>query len=394
MRLVSDAGLRHSEAAELTWADVVRWPDGSGRITCTAPRPTPPAPAPWSTPRYARWPLWRPSDLRIPVANPTCVPRQLCVAQLSRRIAAAAAHAGLQGEYSGHSGRVGMAVRMATHGAPTARRHAPGPLALSRHGGSLHEGRRGRCRREMLVTEHLRHDCRKDQGMVKVINWNIGKTHRPLEELLAMDADVALLQEVHIGGWDWLRTAKDGVAVTSQEPWAPWEKGHYDRWPLVVKLSDRVDVEWFKQTVPTRWVTADEIAVSGIGTIAAARVIPVNGVEPFIAISMCARWLQPHPTVGNEGWIYPDASAHRIISDPLQRGSGVHRNLDWPHSATRAGFTLTHQRIGSSQTCRRSLVPTTPRRTGSWPLAISMWTMTSVRGRKFSRRVPTPFSTV
>ena len=151
--------------------------------------------------------------------------------------------------------------------------------------------------------------------MVKVINWNIGKTHRPLEELLAMDADVALLQEVHIGGWDWLRTAKDGVAVTSQEPWAPWEKGHYDRWPLVVKLSDRVDVEWFKQTVPTRWVTADEIAVSGIGTIAAARVIPVNGVEPCIAISMYARWLQPHPTVGNEGWICPDASAHRIVSD-------------------------------------------------------------------------------
>ena len=130
-----------------------------------------------------------------------------------------------------------------------------------------------------------------------------------------MDADVALLQEVHIGGWDWLNTAKDGVAVTSQEPWAPWEKGDYDRWPLVVKLSDRVDVEWFKQPVPTRWVTADEIAVSGIGTLAAARVIPVNGVEPFIAISMYARWLQPRPTVGNEGWIYPDASAHRISSD-------------------------------------------------------------------------------
>ena len=44
----------------------------------------------------------------------------LGAAQLSRRIAAAAAHAGLEGDYSGHSGRVGMAVRMATHGAPTA----------------------------------------------------------------------------------------------------------------------------------------------------------------------------------------------------------------------------------------------------------------------------------
>ena len=43
----------------------------------------------------------------------------LGAAQISRRIAAAAAHAGLEGTYSGHSGRVGMAVRMATRGAPT-----------------------------------------------------------------------------------------------------------------------------------------------------------------------------------------------------------------------------------------------------------------------------------
>ena len=30
---LSDAGLRRSEAASLTWGDVVRWDDGSGRIT-------------------------------------------------------------------------------------------------------------------------------------------------------------------------------------------------------------------------------------------------------------------------------------------------------------------------------------------------------------------------
>ena len=31
--LLSDAGLRRSEAAALTWGDVQRWDDGSGRIT-------------------------------------------------------------------------------------------------------------------------------------------------------------------------------------------------------------------------------------------------------------------------------------------------------------------------------------------------------------------------
>ena len=150
--------------------------------------------------------------------------------------------------------------------------------------------------------------------MIKVVNWNIGRTQRPLNELLDMDADIALLQEVHPGGWKWLSTVKDGVAVSSQEPWAPWEKGYYDRWPLVVKLSNRVEVEWFKQTIPTRWVGRDEIATSGIGTIAAAVVKSPTGKEPFVAVSMYARWFEPHPIVGG-GWIYPDASAHRVISD-------------------------------------------------------------------------------
>ena len=41
-------------------------------------------------------------------------------AQISRRIHAAVKHAGLAGYFSGHSGRVRMAARMATHSAPTA----------------------------------------------------------------------------------------------------------------------------------------------------------------------------------------------------------------------------------------------------------------------------------
>ena len=58
---------------------------------------------------------------------------------------------------------------------------------------------------------------------------------------------------------------------------------------MVVKLSDRVEVEWFKQVSPISVTAEDEIAVSGIGTIAAARIIP-RDAEPFIAVSMYGRW--------------------------------------------------------------------------------------------------------
>ena len=161
--------------------------------------------------------------------------------------------------------------------------------------------------------------------MIKVVCWNIGRNHKPLEELLKMDADVALLQEVHPGGYEWLRTAKDGVAVSPQEPWELWN--WYDRWPLVVKLSDRVEVEWFRQTIPTPWVGAGEIAVSGVGTVAAARVSSMDGGEPLIAVSMYARWFRLHPTTGSSGYIYSDAAAHRIISDLTPFIGPTHRVL-------------------------------------------------------------------
>lgn len=86
---------------------------------------------------------------------------------------------------------------------------------------------------------------------------------------------------------------------------------------MVAKLSDRVEVEWFKQVAPISDTADDEFAVSGIGTVAAARVCPRNGGrEPFIAVSMYARWIKPHPSTEHKMKVgYPDGSAHRIISD-------------------------------------------------------------------------------
>ena len=155
-----------------------------------------------------------------------------------------------------------------------------------------------------------------EHSAIKVVSWNIGKMHQPWRELLEMDADVALLQEVGTVPEDVLNR----VGLSPHKPWLSHDPGtghpNYDRWPMVVRLSDRVRVEWFRQIGPTG-VTQEhpgDVAVSGIGTIEVARVIPRVGPEPFIAVSMYARWFGPHPTTEGD-WIYSDASAHSIISD-------------------------------------------------------------------------------
>ena len=153
-----------------------------------------------------------------------------------------------------------------------------------------------------------------------VVSWNIDKGHEPWRQLLQMDADIALLQEVGSVPTDVAGEVDTGpVEHWDSHVWnSRWFEGRfkklYDRWPMVVKLSDRVEVEWFKQVSPIGQSAEDEIAVSGIGTIAAARVIPEDA-PPFIAVSMYARWANSHPSTNRKGWIYSDGSAHRIISD-------------------------------------------------------------------------------
>ena len=155
-----------------------------------------------------------------------------------------------------------------------------------------------------------------EHANIRVVSWNIGKMHQPWRELLEMDADVALLQEVGTIPEE----VRNRVELSPHKPWLGHDPTtgypHYDRWPMVVRLSDRVRVEWFRQIGPTglTQVHAGDMAVSGIGTIEVARVIPKVGPEPFIAASMYARWFGPHPSAEGD-WIYSDASAHSIISD-------------------------------------------------------------------------------
>ena len=149
--------------------------------------------------------------------------------------------------------------------------------------------------------------------MIKVVSWNIGKRMEPWRELADMalrgEADVALLQEAG-------SPPGELVHLLPNEDDVFWDRHLYDRWCLVVGLSDRVRVERFRQVPPISYLGENDIGVSGIGTIDAARVVPRDEEErAFIAVSMYARWMKPHPSTGSS-WIgASDVSAHRIISD-------------------------------------------------------------------------------
>lgn len=154
--------------------------------------------------------------------------------------------------------------------------------------------------------------------MITVVCWNIAGRKQPWEELLEMDADVALLQEA---GLPPSKRIADRVDIGSIDH---WRDANYDVFPMVVQLSDRVKVDRYTPVSPARVgtgkvknVNESELAVSDVTTIAAARIRPANG-EPFVVASMYARWLNfhPHAHEGPGSWtIHGDASAHRIVSD-------------------------------------------------------------------------------
>ena len=111
-----DAGLRRSEAADLTWSNLERWPDGSGRINIlksktnrgSDPETVAITPATMAALENIRPERHRPDGAIF----------KLSARQIARRVAAAAKHAGLGDGFSGHSGRVGLARNMTGNGAP------------------------------------------------------------------------------------------------------------------------------------------------------------------------------------------------------------------------------------------------------------------------------------
>ncbi len=117
--VLSDGGLRRSEASSLTWGDVQRWDDGSGRITVVRSKTDAEA-------QGAVVAITPAAMKALEAIRPAGVASEekvfgLSESQIARRVKTIARAAGLADWelFSGHSGRVGMARRMAQNGAPT-----------------------------------------------------------------------------------------------------------------------------------------------------------------------------------------------------------------------------------------------------------------------------------
>ena len=114
--ILRDCGLRRSEAVALVWSDIERWDDGSGRLLIERSKTdqTGEGEVVFITHR-AMTALDELRRLRGD-ANPSVF--GMTANTINRRVKAAAKAAGLGEGFSGHSGRVGLARRMARAGAP------------------------------------------------------------------------------------------------------------------------------------------------------------------------------------------------------------------------------------------------------------------------------------
>ena len=117
--VLSDGGLRRSEAAVLTWGDIVRWDDGSGRITVVRSKTD--AEAAGAVVAITPAAMNALDAIRPAGAGGEVKVFGLSESQIARRVKVIARAAGLADWefFSGHSGRVGMARRMAQNGATT-----------------------------------------------------------------------------------------------------------------------------------------------------------------------------------------------------------------------------------------------------------------------------------
>jgi hypothetical protein len=118
--------------------------------------------------------------------------------------------------------------------------------------------------------------------MLKIIAWNLAHRAESWRLLLNTSADIALVQEAAAP----LPDVAQRIVVDTA-PWQTAGAGKYRPWrTAVVKLSDRVNVEWL-ETKAIVDAEPCELAASRLGTPAAAILSPSTG-EPLIVASMYA----------------------------------------------------------------------------------------------------------
>lgn len=149
---------------------------------------------------------------------------------------------------------------------------------------------------------------------MKIISWNMARRHQPWRCLLDMDIDLALLQEACSPPKDVTERIQAEPAIEVNP--GPWETMIVEGRPryrtAIVKLSDRVEVEWI-EAKPLAEAKARDLVVSWPGTLAAALVTPPSG-DPVIAVSMYAQWVRTSIRA-SANYIVSDGSAHRLVSD-------------------------------------------------------------------------------
>ena len=94
----------------------------------------------------------------------------------------------------------------------------------------------------------------------------------------------------------------DAVAERVEVDPAPFHDsdGHRISRAAIVKLSDRVHVEWL-EPVPLAEAENGDFAVSQPGSIAAA-IVNEPGRRPFVVASICAAYEKPHRSTGKMSW--------------------------------------------------------------------------------------------
>jgi hypothetical protein len=144
---------------------------------------------------------------------------------------------------------------------------------------------------------------------MKILAWNIARRSEPWRELADSNADVALLQEATAPPRE-----VEHRLEPNPEPWRTVGPGRPRAWrAAVVKLKNTVSARWIESAALAE-AHPGVLAVSRSGTLAAAEVTCERLGETFTVVSMYGLWERVHALTGS-GWIYADASVHRLISD-------------------------------------------------------------------------------
>jgi exonuclease III len=140
---------------------------------------------------------------------------------------------------------------------------------------------------------------------IRLISWNINRSKEAWRSLGASDIDVALLQEASAPP----KGVDPKVVGTPNWKTAGTKKRLYST--AIVQCSDRVDLVVDPTVKAVSTATDADLMTSQDGTFAVATMNSEHLNAPVVLVSAYSVWSRP----AGGGWIYADASAHRLISD-------------------------------------------------------------------------------